>query len=160
MAHKYKLRGNKTHFGYTHEDYSDWGKEGGRPRKFQNEAEKKRFYRQQEKLRATGKPLRKYRSYTEKVIKGTGELSGWKGGEIGKGHQVPIDFINCPRCGVNMAQKGALVVKWNGYGELVDYCGRCGYEPTELKTIYRAGTITERQQRYKKRKKILMNQLY
>jgi len=52
-----------------------------------------------------------------------------------------------------MAQKGALIAKHNEYGELVDYCGRCGYEPTKSKTIYRAGTITERQQRYKKGKK-------
>lgn len=85
---------------------------GGRPRKFQNEAEKKRFYRQQKKIQTTGEPLRKYRSYAEKVTTGTGELSG-------KG-EIPINFFNCPRCQINMAQKGALVVKRrNEYGELV-----------------------------------------
>ncbi len=56
----------KNYLGdYTREDYKEWGGMGGRPPKFQNEAEKKKFYRQQKKLQTTGQPLRQYRSKVE-----------------------------------------------------------------------------------------------
>ena len=52
---------------------SEWGSYGGRPRKWANEAERKRFERQQKKENA----LRAYRSYGE----------------------VKVDrFITCPQC--------------------------------------------------------------
>jgi len=53
---------------------SEWGSYGGRPRKWANEAERKRFERQQKKESA----LRAYRSYEEVKIK---------------------QFITCPQCG-------------------------------------------------------------
>ena len=53
---------------------SEWGSYGGRPRKWANEAERKRFERQQKKESA----LRAYRSYGEERSK---------------------QFITCPQCG-------------------------------------------------------------
>ena len=37
-------------YGYTHKDFKKWGKQGGRPRLYENNAEKMRVYRLRRKL--------------------------------------------------------------------------------------------------------------
>jgi len=145
----------KTYHGdYDRKDYQEWGKQGRRPRKFKNEAEKKRFYRQQKKLQTTGKPLRKYQSYKEK-IRTTETISQIDPNDIsGK--------YNCPSCGrphkIDKSRSGYIGEDYYRFREGLTHsqgfitCEGCGYRyPTitkrTQKTIYRAGSSTERTQR-------------
>ena len=50
----------KTMWGYSHEDYKEWGQQGGRPLKWNSEAERKRWARQQKAI-AEGRELREYK---------------------------------------------------------------------------------------------------
>ena len=54
-----KLKGKKL-WGYSHKDFKEWGKEGGRPRKWTSEAERKREARKKKAL-LEGRALRGYR---------------------------------------------------------------------------------------------------
>jgi predicted RNA-binding Zn-ribbon protein involved in translation (DUF1610 family) len=132
---------------------------GGRPRKFKNEAEKKRFYRQQKKLQTIGESLRKYRSYKERTR------------TIEKFSQIDPNNIsgkyNCPKCGrfhkIDKSRSGYIGEDYYRFREGLVYnqelitCESCGYQyPVISKriqtTIYRAGSSTERSQRSKEKK--------
>lgn len=41
-------------YGYTRRDFKKWGKSGGRPKLYENNAEKMRAYRLRKKLKGTG----------------------------------------------------------------------------------------------------------
>ncbi|WNE40371.1 MAG: hypothetical protein GBAus27B_000438 [Mycoplasmataceae bacterium] len=150
---KPKLKGNKTHFGYhTHQDYKEWGEQGGRPKKWASEAERKRASRLA-KAQAQGKKLRGYRKYTEQVKIGTGELQKYKAKGWSKSGKVFSleNVYKCPKCEKSLSSS-TIKTRTTEYGEQIDYC-RCGYEPTKKKTIHRAGTDQER--KAEQRKKIV-----
>lgn len=50
-----KLKG-QTAWGWSHADYKEWGKQGGRPLKWNSEAERKRAYRLKKKAGQTKIP--------------------------------------------------------------------------------------------------------
>ncbi|MCE8163387.1 MAG: hypothetical protein I3274_04175 [Candidatus Moeniiplasma glomeromycotorum] len=144
------------HGNYSREDYRDWGKEGGRPRKFINEAEKKRFYRQQKAL-VEGRELRDYRSY-KKVSRKT---------EIQT--KIDPDYLKgkhkCPKCGRlhKIFSSGTVLGEYIKFREGLERkggivsCESCGYQyPFEKKrvqeTTYQAGSGKERTERFQAKK--------
>lgn len=135
------------------EELSEWGSLGGRPRKWNNEAERKRFERQQKK----GGQLNPYRSYGEAKIK---------------------KFITCPKCGkVNwdlskyFNEKGEYIpetwwfdtVRWEktNIRENIYFCVNCSHgfsflrgdieAEEEREVIKRAGSSKERSRRSRKK---------
>ena len=77
MAKKRKKHAILGGVKVSSEQLSEWGSLGGRPRKWKNEAERKRWAREQKAI-AESRELRGYRSYGEEKIK---------------------RFITCPNCG-------------------------------------------------------------
>lgn len=151
-----KSRKKHTLFGgvkASSQQLSEWGSSGGRPRKWKNDAERKRFARQQKKT------LRPYRSYGKEIIS---------------------KYLTCPNCGkVNydlsqyFNEKGEYIPEtyWFDTAKMTKmnvreneyHCLNCyqvfsfqsgKIKVQETKTIIpQAGTSTERSQRNRARKK-------
>lgn len=143
--------------GYSSQDFQDWGREEGRPRKWKSEAERKRFARQQKAL-AEGRTLRGYRSYQEKT-RTTKIFSKVDPDKI-------VGKYSCPKCGRfhKVDKRGSGYIDGDYYrfreglihNQGIITCESCGYQyPFEKKriqeTIWRAGSSTERVSRWKEK---------
>jgi len=131
MAKKFQILGGRK---VSSRKLSEWGKEGGRPRKWKDEAERKRYTRLQKAL-AEGRELRSYRNYGDK-----------KATRFGK----------CSNCGYIDTQ---YRYDWSHYAWTANQdawtCHHC-YSGTMTKqeediTIYRAGSVFERKLRWKEK---------
>jgi hypothetical protein len=136
----------------TSQQLSEWGSTGGRPRKWKNEAERKRFARQQKKA------LRNYRSYGEVKIKK--HLTCPNCGKIDnnlrqyfneKGEYIPetcwFDTVRMERRRVPENQYHCL----NCYQIFSFHSGELKVQETKT-IIPQAGTNTQRSQRSRAKK--------
>jgi len=119
------------HGGYSREDYKDWGKEGGRPSKWKNDAERKRWARKQKALEE-GRELRGYRM--GRVRKKVGDKT-----------LDEIDIIRCPKCNTllrtrNTIYHSRISHEWKEQEgikpQLISSCKICGYEFSTRKTFH------------------------
>ncbi|CFW92990.1 protein of unknown function [endosymbiont DhMRE of Dentiscutata heterogama] len=110
---------------------SEWGRLGGRPRKWTNEAERKKWMRQQKAL-SEGRELRAYRSYGEVQIK---------------------SFGKCSNCGRKYSPSEMLEKIKFGSERLCWTCAYSTVEQLEQKiAIGRAGSNAERIRRSREKK--------
>jgi hypothetical protein len=137
------------HGSYTRQDYKDWGKEGGRPRKWTNDAERKKWARKQKALEE-GRELRGYRM--GRVRKMVGDY---------KNLEQKVDIVRCPNWKTLLRTPQAIYNTRVNYNwkeqegikpQLIPSCKNCGYEFAIRKTFHVALSDVQRKARSQEKK--------
>lgn len=137
-SEKHNLLGGR--YKTSSKKLSEWGSLGGRPRKWKNEAERKRFNREKKKLTEQGKPLNPYRSYGSKRF-------------------FKALYGLCSNCGLRDDQY--LRYGWEHYRWTANsdkwVCHKCYSVSIEKNEVYniqkRAGSSAERSRRSRSKKR-------